>query len=320
MKNIIGILIVLLVVSACNKEQQKTQITAIRSKNALVPEKLIVMDNVLLIDTLDRGWVKGFNTKKFLSAIYDAAKLGKLNIYCNSTAQEAYKTNDINDIISKNYQIQMLAFEEDWFFDAEGFQLYKTVNSYFPVNISEKGDGDNKMKEYRSCFTIKNDTSTKGDMKLLAKNICYEFSLSKESPNNVWIENLNTETFVKLLIDNALSGKVKTYSAINTKTALSIDELKMALNVEQADTVMIEDISTGELKQSIITSELDYNKVKSVIFIEDWYYNDKTFSIEKKVKAIAPVSVYDKCDGETTEEMKEILYVIYTGTDRPVLL
>ncbi len=76
----------------------------------------------------------------------------------------------------------------------------------------------------------------------------------------------------------------------------------------------MEDIETGEMVLKIIATEIDPNEITSVLFNEEWFFDEKNFKMEKRVVGITPVRHfirYDEIfDGEESEELQSLTFTL----------
>ena len=78
------------------------------------------------------------------------------------------------------------------------------------------------------------------------------------------------------------------------------------------DTILVEDLEDPDgpmLVKEIIEPETE--KIKSYVFIENWYLDTKTLQIEKEVVGIAPVRYYINTDNPTAQPVRKIDFVVY---------
>jgi len=130
----------------------------------------------------------------------------------------------------------------------------------------------------------------------LAKNIKYEVKITSDATiQSEWIKDFDNEKFMNLIYNNVINGKTKAYDFYDN-SVLTEPELREQLGLI-SDTFEIENPETKEISIEIYNSEFDPSIIESYIFIEDWYYNPETYSIYKKVKAIAPVRYMIREDG-----------------------
>ncbi len=136
--------------------------------------------------------------------------------------------------------------------------------------------------------------------------ICNEIigDRSKNNPDWFW-ENLPTpesDEFIKTLLDDAISGKLKTYYYDLTSDCESFDEIAQKDLKAYMDSVMtyeFEVIDSTVKRYKTIKKQvpLTYKHVKKLRFLEEWFVADGVF--HKKVIAVAPYFVVEYPDFET---------------------
>jgi len=113
-----------------------------------------------------------------------------------------------------------------------------------------------------------------------------------------------------MMLNSVLSGNKVAYSFQNIEEKLSLDEVKQNIGYEVDTLISLNDI-TNEYDTVIVNNTPDIQKVVGIVFIEDWYYDENTLQIKKKVIGIAPLwySVVMSTSGNYFEN-KLIPYVI----------
>jgi len=224
----------------------------------------------------------------------------------------------INEI-DKN-ELLGFAFYDEWFFDEANFKMTKKVKAYSPVRIYFREDDLNREADplqrmigfiiFPEKLSEKENVAIDKRMKLFKKTE-YEFLLENEDilfenseiTNGIstYIENINTpllnsysrSKFINMLFAQVLSGKSEGVD-YETGTRLNPDEIRKRAG-ERIDTLMMEDPENYELlKEVVLKTEFTsfLNEIKSIIFIEEWYIDEKTLQIKKVVKGVVPVRWY----------------------------
>jgi hypothetical protein len=163
------------------------------------------------------------------------------------------------------------------------------------------------MELKKLIFKVKEGNPTE----LLAKNVISEFNL-EDTVSPEFVKNIDKNRLRQLLIDYALSGKVKLWNAANTETELTKEVIIRNLG-QTNDTILIEDPESGKVNQQVLTIDYNLSEIESIVFVEDWYYDPATFTIKKVITGIGPVRYYTKEDGE---EAKSIVFVMYFGKEK----
>lgn len=145
-----------------------------------------------------------------------------------------------------------------------------------------------------------------GDKLVITDKIMYDVQIvndsigsrTKECPDWFW-ENLpspDAENFVKNLLEDAASGKLKTYYYDMASDYESFPLIpRDSLSAFMKDIMTFEfyslDTTSAELKPVIINIPLDYRNVKELRFLEEWFVADGRFY--KRVVAVAPFFIIE---------------------------
>jgi len=124
----------------------------------------------------------------------------------------------------------------------------------------------------------------------ITEKIIYDVQIKNTDANSDWWKNNlpgpARDKLVKRLMDGAKSGDV-----------IVCDENGTAMNLGEAANIGIETASMTfqhpeppyNSFDTIVRSEIDYHDITRIRFMEEWYFDDRHFLIDKKVIAIAPV-------------------------------
>lgn len=150
------------------------------------------------------------------------------------------------------------------------------------------------------------DYDYQGDKLVITDKIMYDVPIvneiigdrTKNSPDWFW-ENLpqpGADTFIKTLLEDAVSGKLKTYYYDMTGTYDTFDAIPSSELQAYMDDVMtyefeLVDTTVKRYKTEKISIPLDYTKVKKLRFLEEWFIADGKF--HKRVIAVAPYFVVE---------------------------
>lgn len=145
-----------------------------------------------------------------------------------------------------------------------------------------------------------------GDKLVVTDKIMYDVPIvneiigdrTKNSPDWFW-ENLpqpGADTFLKTLLEDAVSGKLKTYYYDMTGTYDTFDVIPSSELKSYMDDVMtyefeLVDTTVKRYKTEQISIPLDYSRVKKLRFLEEWFIADGKF--HKRVIAVAPFFVIE---------------------------
>lgn len=129
----------------------------------------------------------------------------------------------------------------------------------------------------------------KGDK--LTERIQYDVTIiSPETDLDWWVQNLDNvkrETLVRSLMSAAKSGEHKVYDVMTLKE-MSPEEIAEKGRVKELMTLAREYPPYAEYDTLVIT-EIDLSRISKVRFLEEWYLNEETGKITKKVVAMCPM-------------------------------
>ena len=315
MKNYFLIMCLVSLFGACNEPQHTENKIETQPTNALLAQKVKVADNVDLINTDNPEWVKNINNEELGSFIISTVldKNFKLteNRRLNFTNEEikmrmgvAYdtifklnkKTNKFDTVVSKTKikysEIERIYFKEEWDFNKSTLKLEKQVKMWGPVRVFYRKDDINKKDQRQSIvYRIDNSKDTICGT-ILVKDFIYTFEFKSEYLERT---GLDKHAFLTFLIQQIKEGKQKAYDPIwlvdKSKRKFTFDDIKeySGMNFENPN--------------------YDFSRyIKKIIFIEDWYFNKKTFNFFKKVKGIGLVA---NLYGENGREDKILFFTFF---------
>lgn len=314
---------------SCGQTTQNT--TQQNSKNALLPSEVVIKYEHSLLTPQEAEKLKGVDYVPFVKkmataiknglAVYDPMDRSKtmdqqnidylLNDRTDTLLSISEQTLDTLPTIKKYHfvagDVKRLVLKEKWFFDAENFSMDKSVVEYAPIRVSETEVAPNSFETKKQMlFWLKDKGS---DKTLLAENVTYEFDLYN-SDNPSWVESLSASRLINIILSNVLNGKVTAYDFFaNEKIALSTDIVKEELGAT-VENYYVED-EDGNITDTVqVVGNIYPEEIRSVIFVEDWYIDDKMM-ISKKVKQIAPVRHYYMISEVGDDEIvKKIPFVV----------
>lgn len=126
--------------------------------------------------------------------------------------------------------------------------------------------------------------------------------------------------FIQVLIDAIQSGKCQVYSGMDDDFSAPIDP-KDALSAAggSTDTIMVPDPVTGDLVPTIITNEINWNKVEKLRVKEVWFFNKQTSTMQVRIMGICPLfNNYDPTTGDFRGEVP--LFWVYFPSLRNTLV
>lgn len=168
----------------------------------------------------------------------------------------------------------------------------------FVVSCKNNESGKTTEKENESNQSVVEYT---GEKLVITDKIMYDVQIvndvigdrSKNSPDWFW-ENLPTpesDDFIKSLLTDALSGKLKTYYYDMTGDYESFDEIIPADLQSYMDEIMtyefeVIDTTVKRYKPEKVEIQLTHKHVKKLRFLEEWFIADGVF--HKRIIAVAP--------------------------------
>jgi len=113
------------------------------------------------------------------------------------------------------------------------------------------------------------------------------------------IRNIQKDSLNAFIMKQLLTDKIKVYSAFDNnlydlqKNELVINELTERMGGGN-DTLLIEE--NGILTQKVINNDINIEEVKSLLFVDSWFFNAEKMSFNKEVTAYYPIRWYYKPD------------------------
>jgi hypothetical protein len=214
-----------------------------------------------------------------------------------------------------------LTFWDEFIVKEKPFSIEKKVLGYCPVIKEFKDDDvDNQNPLYRRSFLILDTLAINGKPKAPAKKIklfnkvLYEYYLyadlsflsgkdeiqqyaqltSQNEYNSYQIvkyvsPDLNIfrmNYFFNKLMNKIFNEGVQVYD-FYSGAPLTMDKVRANIGIEQLE---IKDIDkNGDMVTKVVETEFNPEKIQSIVFTEEWYYDPQTFNIEKKITGISPV-------------------------------
>ncbi len=270
---------VLFVAVSCNETEE--------ANNLLLAEEVRSTCVTELVNENNPEWVKSFDRIQFFKKVFDLAMAEKVRVRGGVQIEDTTIFNNLytgEDVKNKMEQhvdtfnldlIKEIRFLEKWSLDSKTFKFNKEISAWTPIKVWNTG-GETKKQMVFFVYPKK-----KGKGKLIAKNIVYEHPWYQEYPN--LYTGFDQVKFLQRIFAGVKSGAIKVYDPIYL-----VDKSKRELTVEQlAEYIELNPITLND-------------NIYSIVFEEDWYFNEVTFEITKDVKSIALV----KAD-YTTEELKK---------------
>jgi len=283
-----------------------------------LPYSALNPDRQLLVTEIQKNL--GVDTFKVIESIDDG------------TYRLAIKAIDFGELNSIN-------FIEDWILNENPLSLKKNVYAIEPIR-RYSGYWSDDMNDYRyyrafRFFNNQNKQSNNQNLKLIARvkyeyffNIDqgfqnknfkqlvegymhysengYEVNLGNYNVNAPFFNCFNQHIFIQTILDNAFSGKVKATEFGGNKV-LTPDELRS--KVFEPVIVQVMNFDTGLYEDRTVTNDYT-SEIISVIFTEEWYFDEALLRFQKKVTGIAPVRYYIDSSKEQDTIKRKVLFNI----------
>jgi gliding motility associated protien GldN len=126
------------------------------------------------------------------------------------------------------------------------------------------------------------------------------------------------ELFFDIIHRAAMSGEVTAFDPLDDEftTQLKIDEIRRI--GAGSDTVMVEDLNTGEMVQKVTTRTLNSENIKRFRLKEEWFFDEETSTMQVRIIGIAPVMEKYNENGDYLGT--QVLYWLYYPDLRPLLI
>lgn len=140
-------------------------------------------------------------------------------------------------------------------------------------------------------ITVLAGSCTRNKGEVLTERIQYDVTIiSPEKDLEWWVQNLESnkrEKFVKTIMNASKSGKNKIYDVITHKE-LTAEEISQKGKRRELMTLQRENPPYEEY-DTLVTSDIELSDISKVRFLEEWYLNDETGLVTKKVIAVCPM-------------------------------
>lgn len=211
--------------------------------------------------------------------------------------------------------VKSLLFVENWHFDKNTARLEKRVKAILPVwHYPDKRESPPRQakkiafqiqykekgkiaawfaKRRRTHFaTIHYEFFMHHEPDKIPASCrqCTEQNYSLEKQYNPFWSSYSRKIFIKTLIDKALSAEIEAFN-YDTEDKVSLTSLKEKVGIKKERFEYADEL--GNLTVKYIENEPDYESIRSVIFIENWLIDPKTYQIYKDITGIAPVRYSD---------------------------
>ncbi len=126
---------------------------------------------------------------------------------------------------------------------------------------------------------------------ILTQRIQYDVTIKTPEVDLAWwvqnLEGQKREKLVQSIINSANAGKLKLYDVMTNKE-MSVQELKERSSRNELLTLQ-RAYAPYEEYDTIVRKELQLSDISRLRFLEEWYLNEETGYITKKVIAICPL-------------------------------
>jgi hypothetical protein len=229
-------------------------------------------------------------------------------------------------------------FIEEWAFTISPLRFTKNVMAYMPIRrwLDWRSDFEDDYHYTRPFVLLNPQAPTKPEAALRrAAQVKYELFFNADYgynrisyteivrnylnnqtlgdyvislPSYSFLSTLNQRILVKTLVENAIEGKSRVLDYDSDKPIFPSDIRSRAFRNETVTYYNAD----GELRDTIVTKNIT-DEIRSVVFIEDWFFDTETMRMQKKVTGIAPVRYYyDSSFGEDDLIKREVLFVVCT--------
>ena len=283
MKKLLFIFVPFLFLFACNNENQ-SEINEISEDNALLAKDVKIIDRITLKNDDNPDWVLSFDNEVFFKNIFEKIfsgeftdcykhirKLSDTSKYSAEDVKERmvsiyHNETDKEDAQPDLSELKEILFREEWNFDSEKLVFEKKIMGWSPIRVYIASN-DTEDTRFKMVMCIHNDKEFEKVNKI-AEDYEYIYDF-----NDKYLEKtgLDKDGFYNFLLQNIKDGKIKTYDPIYL-----VDKSKREFTLEQ-----LKNFAGISLDPDDFAEE-----VNQIIFVEDWYFDDKTFNIAKEVKGL----------------------------------
>ena len=204
-------------------------------------------------------------------------------------------------------EIKSLNIVESWDLNEKNFTMHKDVKAIMPIRHYYQMDEygytyEDEVMKIVFTLTYPKKKAASGNKKLITE-IAYPFNLYNrfvwpldkkyhegermnmtEKEGCPFWNSYSREKFVKVIFDQVMSQKSKAY---DYETGAVLDTTDI---VERMGATY--EMETMEGIKMTIHDLLPLYEIHAVLFIEEWYYDENTLELSKKVIGVAPVRRY----------------------------
>lgn len=304
---------------SCTNSETNTTKRSIELTNHLIQNNIRVSYEYALYVPEEYWFMKGIPAQEFITQLYKKTAEGSVPVYL-PLSNTPYPPHDAKLYFSKQEngtygipieEITNIVFTEEWILDTALFLMKKRVVEYSLVRQQTKETAEGKKEHIKTLvatYRFPNQIEKSfSDLQALGTDITYEVPLDNPIVSD-WLDQISVPHVVKVVLDKILEGTQPTYSFMirDSLIELSNKEVREKLGEQIFSEVYYNEESNQE---EIIsdTLSIDYSECKGFAFIEDWFIDENTMCIYKKISGIAPVREYAKIlDQEDYELVRTI--------------
>ncbi len=303
------------------------------SENKLITSRIEYDVQVNNYDKMD-GWMNNMGTEErtsFIGFLFDQLNEKKAVDSLGNTASNDYAMQiirsfhpELDSSLNNAYQlienetvvVDKLRFREKWEFNAETYQLVKTVLAVAP--IIEKIDTNGSIVGAEPLFWVNCDSTLEdGQFVMLTENIITDAIIQntldpilaiEPNPKSYFsnVSEAGRVAYFDALLKAATEKKVVAYDYFfNTLPEAELQKLKGF-----TDTVISYDDNNNEVK-TLVKNEVTAKEFGRLKFGEKWEYTKAPFTFRKTVMAVNPsIYMFDSCYG-VLRGFKPLFWVIF---------
>jgi len=294
-KQLIAMVILPLLVYNCH---EKTNIDS-SGENVLLAKEVTVSSPVLIDNEQNPEWTASFKHKEFFDTLFHRARAKEFVVYGGVAADfediELQNIMEEEDLLRKttlktddgiDKSTKEILFYERWDFNNKSYLFSKEVIGWCPI-ANWKQDGVDKRQKVFYVYPKINSRGSK-----IAESIIYEVPWYFEYPTTT--TGFDKKAFFKYIIDGINAGTLEAYDPIYL-----VDKSKRKFKPEELAKYIEQELNPGKIEFYL----------SSMLFEEDWYFDENTLSIQKDVKSIA--FVHEPYDSGKGTFSKKILFFIF---------
>jgi len=299
MKKIIVIILVsLLLIYSCGSDEQKIN----KQDNVLLAKEVTVTSLVSIDNYENSEWTANLKREELFKKTFEKAITKKITVYGGSSVdfgdmenKKPYPLEDLNEKMNwnkdnQNYaELKEILFYERWYFDKEHLKFTKEILGWSPIRIWKKdGEDDSQLRRTKMfyIYPLKNK-----EVKQIGENIKYEIQLQSEYP--AIFAGFDQRGFLKFIFEGIKSGQITAYDPIYI-----VDKSKRKFTSSELAEYIGQELDAGLINVNM----------SSILFEEDWYFDENTLAIQKDVKSFAFVQY---TSGWETSIQKKFMFFIF---------